>query len=82
MKKIKGLVGMLTVTIFSFCNVCFADLIGPNMKPMKPAPRGSYYSVTTYIAIGIVVLLAVVCAIILIKKAIKNNKVKGNNNDK
>lgn len=87
MKKIKVLIGMLTVTIFSFCNVCFADVIGPtpwDTSDYSASYGGGHgvehrlYSIENIVIIGILILTVAVCATLIIRRIIKKKKENDN----
>ena len=82
MKKIKKIGVLVVAFIFNFCNICFADAImlgespkghGLHRYPSEPEP-------INYILIGILVLVIVVCAVMIIRRMLKKNKEKSNDN--
>jgi hypothetical protein len=88
MKKIKKIGGLAVLSFLSFVNICFADIIFPGQSPEghgvqyyhDPEPIVPTSNVLRYIGIGVLVLAIAICAIIIIKRTIKNKKEKSNDN--
>ena len=87
MKKIKKIGALITIFILNFYNTCFADLVlndtngemSGGKGEIKP-PVSETNPVVDYILIGILVLVVVVCAVLIIRRIIKNKKEKENDN--
>lgn len=83
MKKNRKINGLAVLSFLSFINVCFADVIFPGESAKGHGVQ--YYhdpqpNISRYIGIGILVLTIAICAIIIIKRTIKNKKEKSNDN--
>ncbi len=87
-RKINGLAVLSFLSFLSFINVCFADVIFPGESAKghgvqyyhDPEPIVPTSNVLRYIGIGVLVLAIAICAIIIIKRTIKNKKEKSNDN--
>ena len=80
MKKINKICTLLIISWLIFYNKCFADLIGfPNEPTYPKRPIQSSEAIIYWPGVfisGLLVLIVVTCAIIIIKKLIKNKNEK------
>ena len=80
MKKIKRIGALVLLFVLNFYNICFADVV-----PINPLTGEPYYNYKSpaeknketllgYIIVGVLILLAVSCAVFLIRKTLKKKK--------